>query len=385
MVLMSRSARLLEYFESIQTESVSLLRRLVELESNSFDKEGIDALAGFLCGHLLDCGADARIIEENCRGNHLHARWSHGGALKPVLLLGHLDTVWPRGTVNERPFSIREDRAFGPGVFDMKSGVLLFLLVFKALQERQFDPGRDVILLLTSDEEIGSECGLRHLRSIAGPCAAVLCAEPPLSGGKVKTARSGVGTFRLKVRGIAAHAGVDYSRGASAILELSRLIVELHAMTDLDRGIQVNAGVIRGGIASNVIAADAEADVDFRFKSTADGRLFEERIRSLKLSDARCKVSVEGGINHPPLERTDRVIRLYEKARALAADIGMELGEGSTGGASDGSHTAAMGIPTLDGLGVDGGGAHAIDEHVILSNIPRRAALLSNIIAIVDE
>ena len=177
-VLMSRSTQLLEYFTSCQTQSVSLLQRLVGLESNSFDKLGIDALAGFLHSYLLEYGADACIIKEESRGNHLCARSSYDGSRKPILLLGHLDTVWPRGTVNDRPFAVCGDKAYGPGIFDMKAGVLLFLLVFKALKERKFNPGRDVILLLTSDEEIGSECGLRHLRSLAGPCAAVLCAEP---------------------------------------------------------------------------------------------------------------------------------------------------------------------------------------------------------------
>jgi glutamate carboxypeptidase len=242
-----------------------------------------------------------------------------------------------------------------------------------------------VVMLLTSDEEIGTDAGLKHLRPVAEQCSAVFCTELPLPGGRAKTARSGVGTFSLKVHGIASHAGVDYSRGASAILELSRLIVRLHALTDLERGMQVSAGIIRGGSASNVIAAEAEAEIDFRFKSMEEGKLLEDQIRTLKPTDPRCSISFEGGINRPPLERSGGVIRLYERARALAAIMGMELGEGATGGGSDGSFTASMGIPTLDGLGADGGGAHATGEHIILSEIPRRAALLGAMIAAMEE
>jgi glutamate carboxypeptidase len=382
---MGSPTNLLGYFASGLDSALGLLRRLVELESCSYDKSGIDALSGFIGSQLGHPGVSVQSFQEASRGNHLLAKWSTGSSRKPLLLLGHLDTVWPSGTLRERPFIVENGIARGPGVFDMKSGLLLYILVFKAMLEGRCAPGRDVWLFLTSDEEVGTETGLGYLRRIAPCCGAVLCAEPPLSGGRAKTARSGTGSFTLRVRGLQSHAGVDHAAGASAILELSRLVVILHGMNDQPRGILINVGVIRGGIAANVVAGEAEGQVDFRFKSMADGYWLENQIRSLRPVDPRCSIFLDGGINRPPLERTEAVKRLYETAKAEAAGLGLELGEGETGGGSDGSFTAAMGIATLDGLGVDGGGAHAVTEHVIVQDIPRRAALLCRLIENIEE
>lgn len=377
---MVSSAALLEHFRSDLDTSLCLLQKMVELESHSYDKRGVDELAEFLAGQFRAHGADVEVLQDTSRGNLLRVVWKSKISTKPILLLGHMDTVWPRGTIDSRPFRLEDGKAYGPGVFDMKSGILLCLLLCRAFKEKQIDPGKDVVFFFTSDEEIGSRAALPYLDSMAPACRAVLCLEPSLPGGKVKTFRKGVGEFKIRVRGIPAHAGVDHSKGANAILELSRLVLKLHELTDYSRGITINVGKIRGGTASNVVAADAEAEVDFRVKTLADGRWLEEQIRALKPSDSRCILQIDGGLNRPPLERTPEIVALYEKARSLAATVGMDLGEGSTGGGSDGSFTAAMGIPTLDGLGVEGDGAHALDEHIVVESIPLRATLLSQLV-----
>jgi len=355
---------------------LGLLRQLVELESCSRDKPGIDRLARFLAGEFSACGAEVEICAHAGSGNALRAVWRGSGTGRPILFLGHLDTVWAPGTVAERPFALRDGKAYGPGVFDMKSGLLLCLLVCRALGERRPLLNGDVIFLFTPDEETGSAAGLPLLQSVASSCRAVLCLEPPLQGGKAKTSRKGTGEFHLRVVGVEAHAGIEPEKGASAILELSRQIIKLQKMNRPDRGVSVSVGKMHGGSVVNVVPGLAEADVDFRFSSPAAGWRLAKRIAGLQPVDGRCRLEVAGGINRPPLERTPALADLYHKARAVAASIGMTLGEGGTGGGSDGSFTAALGIPTLDGLGVEGDGAHAVHEHVLISDIPRRAALL---------
>jgi glutamate carboxypeptidase len=275
---------------------------------------------------------------------------------------------------------VENEKAFGPGVYDMKAGLLLSLLVSRALKEGRSRPGRDVLFLFTGDEEIGTEEGLPHLERTARDCEAVLCLEPPLAGGRAKTFRKGVGCFRLRVAGLSAHAGVEPEKGADAILELSRQVLRLHELNDRERGTTVTVGVIKGGTASNVVPSEAEAEIDVRVASVGEGALIESKIGALKSFDHRCRLTVEGGMNRPPLERTPAVVELYLKARSAALELGMDLGEGGTGGGSDGSFTAAMGIPTLDGLGVEGGGAHSPDEYIEVGDIQRRAALLCRLL-----
>jgi len=367
---------LTSFFDGHLEEVLALLRRLVEMESFSSDKSGIDRMADFLSKEFVARGASSSIIPMTGCGNALRAVWCGNGSGSPILLLGHLDTVWPPGTAAVRPFTIRDGKAFGPGVFDMKGGIVLSLLVCDAFREGRLKAGADVLFLFTSDEEIGSAEGLPVLEPIAKLCRAVLCLEPPLPGGMVKTFRKGVGQFHLRVGGISAHAGVDHAKGANAILELSRQVIKLQRMTDYSRGITVSVGKTEGGSAANVVPDSARAEIDFRFSKIIDGRRLERRIRRLRPVDERCSIELEGGINRPPLERTPAVFGLYQKAKSLAASLGFDLGEGETGGGSDGSFTAALGIPTLDGLGIDGDGAHALHEHIQIADIPRRAALL---------
>lgn len=368
---------LVEYFQSNLLGALDLLRTIVEIESCSYDKPGIDALAEFLAPRFRDRGAVVEILSDPVRGNALKAVHESKRAGKPVMILGHLDTVWPSGSTSARPFRVEEGRAYGPGVFDMKSGIVLSLLTCQVLHEKKIDPGKNLIFFFSGDEEIGSKTALPHLSSIASSCGNVLCLEPSLPGGKVKTFRKGVGRFDIRVEGIPSHAGVDHETGANAIQELSRLVLHLQGLTDYARGITVNVGKIQGGTASNVVPALCEAEVDFRVATVADGRWLESVVHSVQPADHRCKIQIQGGLERPPLERTPAVIALYEKARGLASSVGMDLGEGSTGGGSDGSFTAAMGIPTLDGLGVQGDGAHALHEHIVVDDIARRTALLT--------
>ena len=373
---------LLGYFQSLLPESISWLRQLVEMESYSGDKAAVDALAAHLAGRFEAEGSKAELLPCPSRGNTLRVSWRAGreGNPSPVLLLGHLDTVWPPGTIRARPFRVESGQAFGPGVYDMKAGLLLSLLVSRALKEGKSRPGRDVLFLFTGDEEIGTAEGLPYLQETARECGAVLCLEPPLAGGRAKTFRKGVGWFRLRVEGLSAHAGVEPEKGANAILELSRQVLRLDELNDKERGTTVTTGTIRGGTASNVVPAEAEAEIDVRVVSAEAGGSIEARIRGLQPFDTRCSLTVEGGMNRPPLERTPMVVELYFKARAAALELGMDLGEGGTGGGSDGSFTAAMGIPTLDGLGVEGGGAHAPDEYIEIGDIQMRAALLCRLL-----
>jgi len=368
------------YFQARLPQALELLKHMVELESHSLDKSGVDAFAAFLAREFEQRGAKTTILQQPVRGNQLKAFWDSGRAAKPVLMLGHLDTVWPPGSTQIRPFRIEDGRAYGPGVFDMKAGILLCLLICGAFRDAAAVPARNVVFLFTSDEEIGTEAGLELLRMTAGECHAVLCLEPPLPGGAAKTFRKGVGTFTVKVRGRAAHAGVDHAKGANAIQELCRIVLQAQSMTDYERGITINAGTIRGGTASNVVPDEAEAEIDFRVPSLADSAWVEDRIRRLGPLDPRCTVEITGGLNRPPLERSDAVLRLYGKARSAALALGIDLGEGPSGGGSDGSFTAAMGIPTLDGLGCSGDGAHAGNEHVEVADVPRRAAFLCRLL-----
>ena len=373
-------SELLGFFESCQSEALSLLEKLVNSESHSLDNAGVDVLASLLREEFCARGARAELIPGGGRGSLLKAIWKGDGRSRPVMVLGHLDTVWPRGTLSTRPFKISGGRAHGPGVFDMKAGLLLCLLACRAFEKKLVMAGGDVVFFFTSDEEIGTNEGLPHLTKYAKDCQAVLCLEPPLRGGGVKTFRKGVATYRIAVNGVASHAGVDHEAGANAIAELGRLVLELQAMTDYRLGITVNVGTIRGGTASNVVPAFAEAEIDVRAGTRSELSWMDGRLRSLKIADQRCRVIIEGGVNRPPLERTGKVAELYLKARAVAAEVGLDLEEGATGGGSDGSFTADMGIPTLDGLGVDGDGAHAEHEYIEVAYIPRRAALLCGLI-----
>lgn len=360
------------------------IRQLVEIESPSDDPAAVNRCveaAAELAGKL---GGRVRRHRRRGCGDILEARFGAArrgaGKARPVLLLGHLDTVWPIGTLKTMPFRIADGRVWGPGTLDMKAGVAMALTAVEALQKAK-SLGRPVILLLTSDEEVGSGASRSLIEKTAKECAAVFVLEPAQGlAGAYKTARKGVGGYRLRVTGVAAHAGVDFTRGHSAIHELAWQLEKVRTFTEPDRGLTVNAGVICGGTRTNVVAAEAEAEIDVRIARMQDAARIDRRFRRLRVRDRGCVLYIEGGINRPPMERSRGTVALFRQAATLAGKLGFELAEASTGGGSDGNFTAALGVPTLDGMGGIGEGAHASHESVLLASLVPRTALLAAMI-----
>jgi glutamate carboxypeptidase len=313
-------------------------------------------------------------------GDLLEVRFGRRGrAAKPILLLGHLDTVWPIGTLAKMPFRIDSQRIWGPGVLDMKAGVAMAFAAIESLQQRYGAAMPPIVLLLVSEEEVGSPVSRAVTEKIAQECAAVYVLEPAqgLHPGAYKTARKGVGHYRIDITGVAAHSGIDFASGHSAIAELAYQIEVIHGFTDMHRGITVNVGTVRGGTRSNVVAAEASAEVDVRIARKIDAARMDRQLRRLHARDRHCVLKVEGGLNRPPMERTRGTVALFKRAATLARAMGFYLQEAATGGGSDGNFTSALGIPTLDGMGAVGEGAHATHESLLLKDLGPRTALLA--------
>jgi len=366
-------------------DMLALTRQMVECESPSFNKAAVDALVTIVAAEFEKLGGRIRRHKQRAFGDVLEVRFNgdSSGALrrKPLLLLGHLDTVYDLGTLGSMP--VREDggKLYGPGVFDMKAGVVQMLFAIRALQQVRGRLQRPLLVLLNPDEEVGSKASRVITEKLAAKCEAVLVFEPAAgTRGACKTARKGVGDYKLCVTGRAAHAGLDFQKGSSAILELARQLTEIEKFTDVSRGVTVNPGVIRGGTRTNVVAESAEAFIDVRVTGVKDAHDLDRKFRRLKPFDRNCRLEITGGLNRAPFERTKAVAALYGKAKSLAAEIGFDLDEVSVGGGSDGNLTAALGIPTLDGLGAVGDGAHAAHEHIVLAEMPRRSALAARLI-----
>jgi glutamate carboxypeptidase len=369
----------------------SRLRQLVEIESPSDDPAAVNRAADLVASWARELGAAIKRHPQKAFGDILelrfgpHSRTPASGTGR-ILLLGHLDTVWPTGTLAHMPWrqtgTQNGTQLHGPGILDMKAGVVMAIEAIAAARELppRHKLSRPITLLLVSDEEVGSPVSRPITERIARTSDAVFVLEPA-QGLAYKTARKGVGHFHLRVTGVAAHAGVDFHSGHSAILEMARLIDRISALTDPARGITVNVGVVHGGTRSNVIAAHCTAEVDLRIARASDAARIERRIRSLKPSDKACSLTISGGINRPPMERRAGTVRLFRQARKLAAQLGLDLQEASTGGGSDGNFTAALGIPTLDGMGAVGAGAHAPHEHVVARHLVERTALLAAMLA----
>ena len=352
------------------------IRRMVEIESPSDDKAAVDRCTATVEEMAATVGGRAKRHRQREFGDVLELRFGpRRGA--PLLLLGHLDTVWPLGTLKRMPFRVAEGRAWGPGVLDMKTGVAMALTAIEALGTLP----RPAILLLVSDEEVGSTASRVITEKLARECAAVFVLEPAQGlRGAYKTARKGVGNYTVRVTGVASHAGVDFERGHSAIHELAWQLEQVRRFTDLERGLTVNAGVIRGGTRTNVVAAEAEAEIDVRIARMKDAARIDRKFRGLRVRDRGCVLNVEGGMNRPPMERSAGTAALYRKAATLAGKMGFELAEAATGGGSDGNFTAALGVPTLDGMGGVGEGAHASNESILLKDLIPRTALLAEMI-----
>jgi glutamate carboxypeptidase len=365
--------------EALEAEAVEYLRRLVELESPSGDEARLRAVAGDVAATLAGLGVDVDTEDVPGVGEHVIGRWAGAEPdLAPVLVLGHLDTVHPVGTFDP-VFQLEDGRASGPGTFDMKGGWAC-LLTAAARLARGAGPRRPVVILATCDEETGSDTSRALIEELAEGAHAVLVPEPSMPDGSAKTRRKGVGWYRLDVEGRAAHAGVAPGDGVNAIVELAHRIVEVTGLADPEVGTTVSVGEVGGGTASNVVPARAWATVDVRFSTPTEGARVDGAMRALSATAAGAGLRVSGGINRPPMERTDAIAALYDRARALAEEAGWTLGEGASGGASDGSITAGMGVPTLDGLGPLGDGAHADHEHVVVADLGRRALLYGRLL-----
>jgi glutamate carboxypeptidase len=360
---------------------VERLRGWVELESPTGDEARATRLAAEITTALAAAGAVVEEIAAPGWGVHLRAHVAGADpALEPVLILGHLDTVHPVGTLERLPCRIDGGRMTGPGIYDMKAGLAILTEALLLLHEAGAAPRRPVVILVTCDEEVGSGTSRGLIEETARGMAATLVLEPPLRGGAAKTARKGVGSYTLRVQGRAAHAGVEPERGISAIREVAAQIERIAALAAPELGSTINFGIISGGTAGNVVPAEAAVEIDIRFTTAAEGERMDTALRSLEPFLPGAILELEGGINRPPLERSPGVVALYREARALAAELGFELEEGATGGGSDGCFTAALGIPTLDGLGVDGGGAHSSDEHILIGDLAPRVALVRRLL-----
>jgi glutamate carboxypeptidase len=375
---------LLAFARAKQSEIIAMIRELVECESPSDHPPSVNRFVDLIASKLD--GSQVRTFPGGRFGRHLRAEFTLPGPRKPrdggILALGHSDTVWPLGTLQQMPFHEKSGRLWGPGLLDMKSGIVFFLFAVRALRELDIPVARRVVLQVNSDEEVGSDSSRSLTEAAAKNCAAVLVLEPGTGiTGKIKTARKGVGSYMVSVHGRASHAGVDFENGASAVVELARQIERIVGFTNLDRGLTVNPGVIAGGTRSNVVAAEAWTDVDMRIARLKDAPALDKKFHRLRPFDRRCSITVTGGMNRPPMERTSAIRKLFELARGCASEIGVKLEESSTGGGSDGNFTAAMGIPTLDGLGGVGEGAHAPNESILINRIADRTALLAMLLS----
>jgi glutamate carboxypeptidase len=379
--LMERYRDLTGAVANRQSQMLKMLGELVRLESPTEDPAAVNRCVALLEGWIKASGGKSRRSTQKAAGDLLVGRFGPvRSATKPLMLLGHLDTVWPLGTLRKMPFRLSEGRAWGPGVLDMKAGVVMALSALSILQEAG-QLSRPVMLLLNSDEETGSEHSRALTESLAKQCGAVFVLEPAQGvPGAYKTARKGVANYRLQVHGVAAHSGVDFGQGHSAVLELGRQIERASAFTNPARGITVNAGVIGGGTRSNVVPAEAWAEFDVRIAKAVDAQRIDHRFRTLRAVDRQCRLEVSGGLNRPPMERTSGTVTLFRRAATMAAGLGFQLQEAATGGGSDGNFTSALGIPTLDGMGAVGEGAHAQHESILLDALVPRTALLAAMI-----
>jgi len=368
---------LLPYTLTRLPQILQTIERLVTQETPSHDKSRLDVFADLLAGRLAEAGAAVEILPNEAGGNHVRARIAHGNTTEqPALVLCHYDTVWPVGSLATHPFRIQDGKAYGPGIFDMQTSLALVEYGLRAVRDLDMSLPRPLTVLITSDEEIGSGTSRALIEEEARQSAYVLVMESPLPGGVLKTARKGTGTFTVETIGRAAHAGVDPYRGINAIEEMAHQLLAIHALADRVAGTTLSVGTIEGGTATNVVPARAVAQVDTRVWTQAEADRLVQTMAALRPVLPGAEVRVSGGLNRPPLERK-ATAALFRRVQEIGRQLGMELAEGSTGGGSDGNFTGALGIPTLDGLGVPGDGAHADHEHILVDEIPGRVALLA--------
>ena len=377
---------LLDYFQNEQPRIVRLIQNLCEIESPSHDVEGSRAAVDLLTNEVekLKCVDKCERITIENSGEHLIVRAFSNISEKPILLLGHTDTVHPRGSLRVNPFRVDDGKIFAPGIFDMKSGAWLMIEMLRAFDNLNLRPNRPITILLTCDEETGSDSGRAVVEREAAKAAFCLVLEPSANGA-VKTGRKGIGVFNVNARGVPSHAGLEPEKGASAIVEIAKQIVEIQKLNDFDKGTTANVCLINGGTASNVIPEFATCAVDVRFTTMAEAARVETAIKNLQSFDDKVSLEITGEINRPPLERSTQILELYERARTIARNFDYDLRETTVGGASDGNFVAALGVPVLDGLGIAGDGAHTNHEHILASDIAPRTALIAALVLSLDK
>jgi len=371
----------LRYCEERKNQMVQFTREMVEIESPSDNKPAVDRVSALIASRFERMGGRIRFHRTANFGDHLQVDFESSRREKPVLLLGHYDTVYPLGTLKHMPCRLEKSHLYGPGVYDMKAGIALMVTAIEAFRASHEEYPRPVTVLLVSDEEVGSESSRVITEILAKKSAAVFVFEPSYGPkGAVKTARKGIGEYLLKVTGKASHAGLDFEKGESAIIELAAQIGKISRLVDLKRGLTLNVGIIQGGTRVNVVPAEASANIEIRIAHLKGAKDIEKKLRALKPVNRKCKLQISGGLNRPPMERTKAIADLYKEAAVVAKALGWKLEEAAVGGGSDGNFTAALGIPTLDGLGAVGEGAHSPRESIDISSLPRRAALLAGLL-----
>ena len=354
------------------------LKKLVNIDSGSYTKEGIDKIINLYKKRFTELGFKVKIDQQEEYGNNLIAKYE-GDLSGNYLFLGHVDTVFKEGTVEERPFEIEGDYAYGPGVCDMKGGVVLLYNALKALIESNSNKLPDITVILNGDEEIGSPTSRSIIEKEGRKASHCFVLEPGREDHSLVTYRKGVGIFDLQVQGVASHAGSKHEKGRSAIEELARKIIDIHQLTDYDRGVTLNVGVIEGGERSNIVAEKAKAAIDLRVDKLEDGEKMERKLEQIaenKYIDGT-ESSLTGGMNRPPMKKTDKAEKMYEVFKGIGNDLGMEIGEQSTGGGSDGNFVSALGVPTIDAFGPVGTNAHSDKEYIEVDTLVSRAKLLA--------
>ena len=364
-------------FETQKPEMIAELKKLVEIESPSNNKAAVDRVGSLVAEQCRQLGAHVEIVPNSLTGNHIIARWGSGQG--DILLMHHMDTVFPIGTLEHMPFYEKGEKIFGPGVLDMKGGLVISLAAIAALKESGALT-RPVTLLATSDEEIGSDSSRELITALAKTAALVLVLESGLLDGSLKTWRKGVGDFTVTIRGRAAHAGGAHEQGRNAIEEMAHQILAIQSMTDYARGTTLNVGVIRGGTVSNVVPEEAVAEVDFRVLVPEEAGRIATAMKALKPVTPDTSIEVKGGLNRPPMPADDLMQATFEKARRIAAAAAMQITAGGSGGGSDGNFVAPLGIPVLDGMGTYGEGFHSEREYIFTRSLPERAALVAELI-----
>jgi glutamate carboxypeptidase len=367
-------------FEQHLPGAINMLRELVEIESPSNEKEGVDRVGNLIQQYAQSLNGIIEVHPQEQAGNHVSVRWE-GGSKSGVLLLCHMDTVHPYGSLSKNPFREQDGKLYGPGVLDMKASIVLVLWVLERMKSEGIWPDRPITALFTSDEEVGSKTSRGLIENTALQAGLVLCMEPATASGGLKTWRKGVGDYKIEVVGRAAHAGVDPENGRSAVLELAHQIIAVQSLADTEKGTTINVGLIQGGTAGNVVPETAWAKVDVRVLDQGEAKRIDRGLHALRPALDGTKVIVRGELNRPPMPRDEMMVQTYSRAVQIAARYGWTVDEGGTGGGSDANFVAPLRIPVLDGLGPVGEGAHSEREFIWLNSLPQRAALLATLLA----